>query len=217
VITPHGEWVYVTDARTDELSVIELQTRKIVARVFVGYGAHHLSVGADEQRAWVALGESATTIVTLDTSTPNRPRLTGRVRLSTAHDLAFAPDTRTVWLTSAKASYVSVLDATTHRQMGTVPAGRAPQHIVFLPYGHPAAFITSGYGSSIEMVNTATRKVIRRSALPYGSFNLVTSGGLVVTSSLLDGYVTEFNGTTLARWMNVNVAPRARDVAISVW
>jgi hypothetical protein len=101
--------------------------------------------------------------------------------------------------------------------LGKVPAGRPPQHIAFIPYGHPHAFITSGYGSSIEMVNPATRKVIRTERLPYGSFNLATSGDLVVTCSLLNGDVTEFNGAVLARWMTVKVASKTRGVAISVW
>jgi YVTN family beta-propeller protein len=35
-ITPDGQWVYVTDAATGELSVIELETRRVVDRVFVG-------------------------------------------------------------------------------------------------------------------------------------------------------------------------------------
>jgi hypothetical protein len=67
------------------------------------------------------------------------------------------------------------------------------------------------------MVNPATRRVIRTRRLPYGSFNLATSGDLVLTCSHLNGDVTEFNGAVLARWMTVNVAPRTRDVAISVW
>jgi hypothetical protein len=39
---------------------------------------------------------------------------------------------------------------------------------------------------------------------------------LVVTSSLLDGTLTEFTAG-LRRMLKVEVAPRTRDVAISVW
>ncbi len=67
-ITPDGQWVYVTDAATGELSVIELQTRRVVDRVYVGAGAHHLAISPNFSRAWVALGEAARTIVVLDTS-----------------------------------------------------------------------------------------------------------------------------------------------------
>jgi YVTN family beta-propeller protein len=217
-ITPDGEWVYVTDAASGELSVIELAAKRVVDRVFVGKGAHHLAVSPDQRRTWVALGERASTIVALDTSRPNRPRVIWRFHPQVAaHDLVFSPDGRSVWVGSDTASYVSVLAAGNGGLLGKVPAGRPPQHIAFIPYRHPRAFITSGYGSSIEMVNPATRKLIRTRRLPYGSFNLATSGDLVVTCSLLNGDVTEFNGAILARWMTVKAAPKTRDLAISVW
>src|SRR5581483_9653035 len=57
-IAPDGEWVYVTDAATGELSVIELANDRIVDRVFVGADAHHVTISPDQSRAWVALGES---------------------------------------------------------------------------------------------------------------------------------------------------------------
>jgi DNA-binding beta-propeller fold protein YncE len=216
-ITPDGEWVYVTDAATGELSVIEPLTWRVVDRVYVGAGAHHLAISPDFHRAWVALGETARTIVVLDTSKQNGPRVIGHIRPRVpVHDLDFAPDGRTVWASSASAPYVSVLNANSGRLLATVPAGPGPQHIAFGAYARAPVFITSGYGSTLEAVNVATRKVLRRVAVAYGSFNVATALGVVVTSSLLDGAVTEFT-TSLQRWMNVTVAPHARDVAISVW
>jgi YVTN family beta-propeller protein len=216
-ITPDGQWVYVTDAATGQLSVIELQTRRVVDRVYVGAGAHHLAISPDFQRAWVALGETAHTIVVLDTGNQSRPRVVRRIHPRVpAHDLAFAPNGRTVWVSSASAPFVSVLNSDTGRLMTTVPAGPGPQHIVFGPYAHPRAFITSGYGSRLEAVNIATHKLLRRVSAPYGSFNLATSGDLVVTSSLANGALTEFT-TGLRRLAQVTAAPRTRDVAISVW
>jgi hypothetical protein len=88
---------------------------------------------------------------------------------------------------------------------------------VFLPYGSTTAYVTSGYGSQLEVVDPPTRKVLRRVRVPYGSFNLAAAGGIVVTSSLLTGRVTEYDATTLRRWMSVELAPATRDVAIRVW
>jgi DNA-binding beta-propeller fold protein YncE len=217
-ITSDGEWAYVTDAASGDLSVISLARRRVVDRVFVGDGAHHLAISPDGQRTWVALGERATTIVMLDTSRADRPRVLGRIhpRVS-AHDLAFAPDGRAVWMTSDTASYVSVLDARSGRLVGTVPAGPPPQHLVFIPYGRTRAYITSGYGSSLELVDPHTRRILRRAEVPYGSFNLATSGDLIATASLLNGEVSEFAGPTLAHWMTVRLAAETRDLAISVW
>jgi DNA-binding beta-propeller fold protein YncE len=217
-ITPDGKWVYVTDAATGKLCVINLAERKIVDTVFVGAGAHHLAISPDGARTWVALSEQATTIVTLNTSNPAAPQVVSRFRPPVAaHDLAFAPDGQTVWVTSAAAPYVSVLSAHSARLIARVSAGKAPQHIAFIPYGKPRAFISSGYGSTIEEVNAGTRRIIARAELPYGSFNLATAGDIVVTASLLDGEISEFNGATLARWMTRKLAPATRSVAISVW
>lgn len=109
-----------------------------------------------------------------------------------------------------------MLDATSGRLITTIPAGPGPQHVVFGLYTHAPAFITSSHGSRLEAVDVATRKILRRVSVPYGSFNLATSGGLVVTSSLLDGTLTELT-SGLRPMMKVTVAPRTRDVAISVW
>ena len=217
-IAPDGNWAYVTDAATGELSVIALRSRRVVDRVFVGTGAHHLAVSPDSGRIWVALGETATTIVVLDSSLAGKPRVIGRIHPPTpAHDLAFAPSGKTLWVGSADSSSVSVLGARSGRLLATIPAGPPPQHVAFLPYDRPAAYVTSGYGSQLEVVDASARKVLRRASVPYGSFNIAAAGGIVVTSSLLTGRVTEYNATTLRRWMSVELAPATRDVAISVW
>ncbi len=217
-IAPDGEWIYVTDAATGDVSVIEESTLRIVRRVFVGRGAHHLAFSPDEQRVWVALGERARTIVVLDTSNPKRPRVLRRLHpRDTVHDLAFAPDGRTVWASSDTTRVVSVLSARSGRVLAHIPVGPPPQHVVFGPYVHPRAFLTSGYGSVLEVVDPATREVLRRVRVPYGSFNLTASGGLVVTTSLLDGMVAEFAAPQLARRLTARVAPAARSVAITVW
>lgn len=217
-ITPDGEWAYVTDAATGYLTVIELAKRKIVDAVFVGSEAHHLAVSPNGSRTWVALGETATTIVILNTSNPRAPRLIGRFHPQVAaHDLVFAPDGRSVWVSSASAPYVSVLNPHTGRELARVPAGVGPQHVIFIPFGKPRAVITSGYGSTLETVDASTRRVLRRAAAPYGSFNVSAFGSLFATSSLLTGQVAEFTDSNLHRWVTRRVAPATRDLAVSVW
>jgi YVTN family beta-propeller protein len=217
-ITPDGALAYVTDAGTGDLSVIDLMSHRVVDRVFVGRDAHHLAIAPDGARAWVALGERATTIVALDSSNPRRLRVVGRIHPRThVHDLAVAPDGRTLWVTSDDEPYVSVLDARTGGLLGTVLAGSPPQHLAFVPFGKPRVYITSGYGSSIELVDARTRRVIRRGEVPYGSFNISAAGGIVAVASLLNGAVTELAGPTLVRWMTVSPAPATRSIAISVW
>jgi DNA-binding beta-propeller fold protein YncE len=212
---PNGGFAYVTDEGTGDLSVIDLARRSIVGRVFVGRGAHHLGISPDGRRIWVALGESATTVVRLDSSNPRRPRVVGRFHPRFgAHDVSFAPDGRTVWVTSPSHSSVSGYSVS-GRILWTAGAGRPPGHVGF---SGDRALVPSGYGSLLSaFIWRSPSRAPDRAFAPYGSFNLATYGAWVVTSSLFTGQVSEYRVSDLHRLWTAKVAPAARYVAISVW
>jgi YVTN family beta-propeller protein len=215
-ITPDGNWAYITDAGTGDLTVLDLKTQRIVDRLHVGANAHHLTISPDQSRTWVALGETASTIVILNTTTANHPRVLGSFHPPTpVHDLVFAPDGRSVWVSSSHDADVLVLDARNQKVIATVPAGAAPQHIAFGARNH--VYITSGYASSIETIDATTHRALRHATAPYGSFNLATAGDLVATSSLLNGTLTEYNGANLHKLYSAHLASATRDLALSVW
>jgi DNA-binding beta-propeller fold protein YncE len=213
-ISPDGKWAYVSDDALGMVSVIQLARARIVRQLAVGVGAHHLAVSPDGDRLWVALGERARTIVVVDVSKPTRPRVVARFAPGfLAHDLSFSPDGGRVWITADSGRAVGVFSSSAHRLLFEVPAGPGPQHVAF---NSRSAYVTSGYGSRIEMVSPQTGRVLRVVQVPYGSFNLATSGGLVVVSSLLRGTVTELTDR-LRVMRTLHVAPAARDVGITVW
>jgi DNA-binding beta-propeller fold protein YncE len=213
-ISPDGKWAYVTDDGSGLLSVIQLTRARVVHRVLVGAGAHHMAWSADGRSVWVALGERARTIVVLDASRPSRPRVVATFDPGFgAHDLGFSPDGRGVWLTSDDGTAVVVVDAASRRRVFTVDVGPPPQHVAFGPRGF--AYVTSGYGSRIVMANERGR-ILRTAATPYGSFNLTTAGGLVVTSSLLRGTLTELDDRLQLRRTS-RVASATRDVGLTFW
>jgi DNA-binding beta-propeller fold protein YncE len=214
-IAPGNRFAYVADGGSGKISVIDLARRKIVDRVYVGLRAHHMSFSPDARLLWIALGEVATTVVRLDTTDLAHPRVTGRLHPRfPAHSVGFAPDGRTVWLSSARAPYVTAYNAATGAVVKVIRAGRAPQEVAF---SGARALLTSGYGSSVEAVLWRTYRRLGTVPLPYGSFNLATYGGRVVTSSLFTGQVAELEAGTLRRFWTTKVAPETRYVAISVW
>ena len=214
-IAPGDRFAYVADGGSGTISVVDLARRRVVDRVQVGRQAHHMSFSPDGKRLWIALGEVARTVVRLDTSDLSHPRIVGRLHPRfPAHSVGFAPDGRTVWLSSARLPYVTVYKAATGRAVKIIRAGRPPQEIAF---SGARALLTSGYGSSLQAVLWRTYRRLGTVPMPYGSFNLATFGGQVVTSSLFTGRVVELEAGTLRRFWTAKVAPETRYVAISVW
>ena len=211
-ISPDGQHAYVTDDARGTLTAIDLANARVTSTVEVGAGAHHLSFSPDQIRTWVALGESARTIVTLDTGDVAHPRVTGRFDPGFAvHDLSFSPDGQRVWITASSESRAAVFSALDHRLLFRVPVGPGPQHVAF---EGRVVYLTSGYGSVIEQVDAATGRVLARARSPYGSFELDAGHGYVVTSSLLRGTLAIYT-PQLSLLRVVHVAPAAREVAVS--
>jgi DNA-binding beta-propeller fold protein YncE len=216
VVNRGKDLAYVTADGSGELIVIDMMARRIIGRTFVGKGAHHMALRpSGGHRLWIALGERASRIAIVDVFHRAKPRVLRYFSPGFAvHDLAYGPDGRDVWLTSAVDDLVRVVDARTGRRMFDVRGGPAPQHVAFT---HGFGFVTSGYGSQIIKVNPRNGRILASRSTPYGSFNLATvDRRMVVTTSLLNGQVTEFD-LRLRRLRTVKAATAARAVAIALW
>lgn len=208
--SPDGRYIYVTDDARGQLAVIR---GRVLRKVFVGFGAHHMAVSHFQPRAWIALGERARSIAVVDTSDPARPRLIGHVDPhGLAHDVAFGPGGWRVWVTYDTGPRVRIFDAATQRPLKALYGGAPPQHIAFDNVGH--ADVTSGDEGTLRIFSLRTARPIRTVHLPSGSFNVVTFGGFVVTSSLTNGTLTDAldSGRVV---LSKRVAPATRDVAIT--
>src|SRR5262249_15568438 len=150
---------------------------------------------------------TAKTIVRLAASNPRKPRVVGRFRPRYgAHDIAFARDNRTVLVTSPSGSTVSAYSASGRvpRLIWSAGAGRGPEHVAV---SGNSALVSSGYGSSLDAISLRSpSRAPLTAAAPYGSFNLVSHGGFVVTTSLLNGDVSEFRVRDLHRLWTTKVA-----------
>src|SRR5207253_10614591 len=128
-----------------------------------------------------------------------------------AHDLAFSPDGRRMWLTYDDRSTITVYEATwPPRRLFTIPAGSPPQHVAFGRY----AYVTSGNDGRLRVFSLAGRQ-LGVAQTPPGSFNLGLGGGLVLTPSLTNGTLTELRDSG-SRICTKRIAPAARDAAVAV-
>jgi DNA-binding beta-propeller fold protein YncE len=216
LIGADGRFAYVTDDARGQLVVIDLVRRRVTRRVYVGYGAHHMTEDASGNWLWIALGERARSIAVVDVSNPGDPRLVDRVDpRGGAHDLAFSPGDARVWVTYDDRPEIGLFSASTRKLVRLLHAGSAPQHILFGPAGGGGhAYVTSGDDGTLRIFSARTGRLLRTVRTSYGSFNLATYGSFVATSSLYRGTLIEFDENGHRRVAR-HVAPAARDLAFA--
>jgi DNA-binding beta-propeller fold protein YncE len=206
---PGGRLAYVSDSGAGEVAVVDVRAGRVLRRVAVGDGARHLSLAPDGRWLWVALGSSAAEVAVLDLrGDPARPRPAGRIRTPLlAHDVAFSPSGRRVWVTAGRVPRLVVLSASTRRVVRTLAADTAPQHVTF---GAGVAFVASGDGASVSAHALSDGRLRRRSRVPLGSYNVQRGGGTILTPSLGTGALTLLDGRGVVT-ASVRVAEHAHD------
>lgn len=180
---PDGRHAYVTDAKRGELVAIDVHTETVLAREPVGALARHVSIDQAGTRVWAALGPKAEQIAIVDVSTPGRPRLVNRIQPPfLAHDVAWAPDGRHVWVSAGANRALLIYTAHGH-VVAHLPADAPPQHITF---DDDTAFVTSGLSGTFRRLTLAGRR-LSLTRVPEGSYNVQYAAGHVVTPALGGG------------------------------
>jgi DNA-binding beta-propeller fold protein YncE len=195
-VHPRRPIAYVTDSAAEAIVAVDLQAKRVLARVAVPGPARHVSTRRDGRALWAVLGNAAPRIAILDTSDPRRPKLRRTVAAPfLAHDVVFAPDGRSVWVTSGAERRIAIFRDGRVRRI--LPAGSPPQHVAF---SGEAAFVASGDDGTVCR-HGPEGKLLRETRVPVGSYNVAFGAGMGVTPSLGSGAVTSLrdNGRALAR------------------
>ena len=177
-MTADGRHAFVSDGSRGELVVVDLRRARIVAGVEVGAGARHLSLAPAGRVLWVALGSSAQAIAVVDVGDPLRPRVRRLVRPPfLAHDVAFSPSGRRVWVTAGR-----------ERRLGVLAAGAGGRAGARRRRGAPARELRARRrlrrqrrGRERAVHDLADGRVRRTARVPYGSYNVQAGAGAVVT------------------------------------
>ena len=182
-IEPSGRLAYVTDSGRHEVVVVDLLTRRAIARTPVGGPARHVGLDRSGRHLWVALGSKAATVAVLDLREPRRPRVIGTIRPPfLAHDVGFTPGGGRVWVTSGDRGRIAIYDSR-GTLVRTIPADAPPQHVTFLG---DRAFVTSG-DDAVLRVHALDGRRLRSAPVPAGSFNVQQGWGMILTPSLAQG------------------------------
>lgn len=185
----HGDQrhAFVTDAKLGQVVSLDVVRGRVLGRVEVGEKARHLSLDRAGRTLWVALGSKALEVAVVDVTVPERPRVVRRFRPPfLGHDVGFAPDGRHVWVGSGDRFELAVYDARTGRVLSRPAGDWPPQHVTF--HGG-LAYVTSGWSGTLH-VHRADGRMLRRTVVPVGSYNVQQGFGRVITPGLGTGTLT---------------------------
>jgi DNA-binding beta-propeller fold protein YncE len=206
-----GAVAYVTDSAHGELAVVDLVRGRVVHRLEVGAGARHCGIDPRRRRVWVALGSSASELVVVNVDEPSRPRIARHIRPPfLAHDVAFSPSGRRVWVTAGREPRLAVYPAHGDGPPQLLGGDAAPQHVAF---GPTFAYVASGNGRVLRLYPLSGGRS-RTVPTSLGAFNVVRGAGSVLTPSLGDGTLTVVDPHGRVR-RRTRVARAAHDVCVA--
>jgi DNA-binding beta-propeller fold protein YncE len=196
---PDGRHAFVTDSGRSGVVLLDVIRGRLLDRVSLPGWARHITISADGRRLWAGLGSASVHVAALSTSPLAHTGMLTPGFL--AHDVGHAPDGR-LWITSG-ASRVLAVDGRDH------PADLSPQHVTF---GEGRAFVASGDSGTLH-VQTPDGRVLSRTPVPVGSYNVQYGSGLVITPSLNRGTLAVVNARGRSLGV-VQVADSCHDACI---
>jgi DNA-binding beta-propeller fold protein YncE len=188
---PDGVHAFVTDSGRELVASVDVLSGRVLGVANLRGWARHLSLSPDARTLWVGLGNVAEHIAIVDVSDPGRPAFVRNISPPfLAHDVAFFPDGRHVWVTAGEAETTALYDRS-GRLLVRLPADAGPQHVAF---GAVAAYVTSGVAGTLYAQSLRDGSVVGRTRIPVGSYNVQSGpGGLVLSPSLNHGTLCVLN------------------------
>ena len=196
---PDGVHAFVTDSGRSGVALVDTRRGVVVDRVRLPGWARHVTISPDGSRVWASLGSASEHVAVLSTA-PLR-HLRNLTPGFLAHDVAHAPDGR-LWVTSGTAGVLAV-GGTKHA------ADLAPQHVTF---GNGRVFVTSGDSGTLH-VQTHDGRVLSRTKVPVGSYNVQFAANRVITPSLLHGTLAVLD-TVGRRLATLHIAASCHDACV---
>ncbi|MGH3066294.1 MAG: hypothetical protein ACRDOF_08300 [Gaiellaceae bacterium] len=208
-VHPRRPLAYITDSASEAVVVLDAEAARVLWRTPVPGPARHISISRDGRTLWTALGTKAARVAVLDASDPRRPKLARTFAPPfLAHDIVFAPDGRTVWVTSGSEHRLGLYERTgVPRRL--LSAGAPPQHVTF---ARDKAFVASGDDGTVHR-RRLDGELVRRVRVPVGSYNVTFGWGRVVSPSLGRGTVSVLDRNGRVRHVK-KVAGAAHDACI---
>ncbi|SDC13769.1 YncE family protein [Shouchella lonarensis] len=199
---PSQSLLYVTNAGTHDVSVIESVSGNIINTVPVGESPFHIALTPDKNNAYVPnSGENSTSVLDVNSNT-----VVATIIMSNPHFAAITPNGAYAYITSPNTDTVYVVDTTSYTITETISVSGAIG-IDVTPDG-AYVYVTDGAGDSVAVIETASNTVTDH--ITVGEF----PSSVAVTPNGAYAYVTNF-ATDINNDHSVSVIETASNMVVA--
>lgn len=165
--SPDGHFMYVSNEYSHQLSVIDLQERKLARQVDTGRRPVDMALAPGGKTLFLAIyGEGRVTAYDTETFKELERIPTG----AGAHGMAMSVDGKTLFVSNRDADSVSAIDVASRKVTQTFHVPKGPDMMEVPPDGKEL-WVTGRYGSKVFVIDLSTGKIthrIRTGASPHG-------------------------------------------------
>ena len=170
-------YVYVTNERSGDLTVIAGVTHEVVATIPLGKRPRGITVSPDQSRLFVALSGSPPAPPGIDESTLPPPDRAadgiGVVDIATRtivtilqagtdpEQVSISQDGARLYVANEDAGTTSVLDIATGEIIAAIPVGDEPEGVTTSPDGR-FVYVTSEADNQVSVIDTASNEVLKQ-------------------------------------------------------
>jgi YVTN family beta-propeller protein len=155
-ITPNGEFAYVVNSTSNNVSVIDTTSNAVVATVTVGANPPEIAITPNGKFAYVTNGNDNNVSV-IDTSS-NTVVATVTVGLI-PFGVAITPNGEFAYVTNANNSNISVIDTNSNTVVVTVTVGSAPAGVAITLNGE-FAYVANAGSNNVFVIDTSSNTVV---------------------------------------------------------
>lgn len=162
VMSGDQQHLFVTIPSTGQVTVADLEQFWAIKHLSVGTNPMRASFQPDERYLWVGndaaqADQSGVTVIDPGTQAVVTFIPTGAGH----HELAFSPDSRTVYVTNSEAGSLSVIDTSTLQKLRDVPVGRQPVALAVSGL-NGAIYVADASQGEILVVDSASLQAVAR-------------------------------------------------------
>ena len=178
-VTSDNRYVFVANDGSNDVSVIDLATLKVVSTVpGVGVAPHMVAITPDGSEAWVgnvgggdvalidvelAISDPANAVICV---TPGGAGAQCRIPAGAGTEgIEFTHDGSTAYAANGGANTITVIDVATRTVTGTLPVPGSPRRVHVRPDGL-RAYVSQLFGNDIAVIDTKTHQLVPAELIP---------------------------------------------------